>query len=434
MAREELRPGAPRLIESIAVELMDRASFELVGTLTSMSLKGVELFAGGGGLLLGSALAGIEHVAASEWNKWACSTLRENAEAGYPLVQGVNVLEGDVRDVDWIEATQGHDIDVVSGGPPCQPFSLGGLARSADDPRDMFPATTSVIEQLQPRAFVIENVRGLTRAGFSDYFEFIKLRLQHPELRAKEGESWREHFKRLQREHTSVHSDLQYNLVTTLVNAADYGVPQHRHRVFMVGFRSDVQANWSFPEPTHSGGALALAQETGKYWEKHDVPREDRRMVRRKPLEDGLKPWVTVREALAGLPFPEEGETPGWLDHRFQPGARSYPGHTGSPLDEPSKALKAGVHGVPGGENMIRYQDETVRYYSTREAARIQTFPDRYALHGAWTEALRQLGNAVPVKLAYSVMSSVAVHLELDTATKRIAEEKNVRPNLRVVS
>lgn len=83
---------------------------------------------------------------------------------------------------------------------------------------------------------------------------------------------------------------------------------------------------------------------------------------------------------------------------------------------------------------MIRYPDETVRYYSTREAARIQTFPDRYALHGAWTEALRQLGNAVPVKLAYSVMSSVAVHLELDTATKRIAEEKNVRPNLRVVS
>lgn len=399
-----------------------------------MSLKGVELFAGGGGLLLGSSLAGIEHVAAAEWNKWACATVRENAAEGYPLVEGVNVLEGDVRHVDWAEVTEGQDIDVVSGGPPCQPFSLGGLARNADDPRDMFPATTSVIEQLRPRAFVIENVKGLTRASFSDYFEYIKLRLQHPELNAKEGESWKDHYVRLQKEHTSVQTDLRYNLVTTLVNAADYGVPQHRHRVFMVGFRSDVDAEWSFPQATHSGGALALAQTTGDYWDKHEVPEADRVVVRRKPVEDGLLPWVTVREALEGLPYPEEGGTPGWLDHRFQPGARSYPGHTGSPLDAPSKALKAGVHGVPGGENMIRYPDGSVRYYSTREAARIQTFPDRYALHGAWTEALRQLGNAVPVKLAYSVMSSVAVHLQLDTAKKRASEVQSGRPALRVVS
>ncbi|MDR8020403.1 DNA cytosine methyltransferase [Nesterenkonia aerolata] len=381
-------------------------------------IRGVELFAGGGGLLLGSSLAGIEHVAINEWNRWACGTIRENAANDYPLVRDARVLEGDVRGIDWNEIPHADDVDVVTGGPPCQPFSLGGIARSADDPRDMFPATTSVIEKLRPRAFVIENVRGLTRSTFTDYFEFIKLRLQHPELRAKDGETWVEHYARLQKEHTSVASDLNYRLVTTLVDAADYGVPQRRHRVFMVGFRSDVDADWSFPQATYSASALLRSQMSSEYWDRHKVKKADRIPLRAALREDdGTLPWRTVRDALSGMPRPANGQTaPGWLDHKLQPGARSYPGHTGSPLDEPSKALKAGVHGVPGGENMIRYPDGSVRYYSTREAARIQTFPDRYALHGAWTEAMRQIGNAVPVRLAQTVMSSVVEHLELDTA------------------
>lgn len=391
-----------------------------------MALRGVELFAGGGGLLLGSALAGIQHVAASEWNRWACTTMRENAARDYPLVRGLNVLEGDVRSIDWSQVPGASGVDLVTGGPPCQPFSLGGMARNADDPRDMFPSTTSVIEQLRPRAFVIENVKGLTRATFSDYFEFIKLRLQHPELRSKDGETWVDHFTRLQREHTAVRSDLSYRLVTTLVDAADYGVPQRRHRVFMVGFRSDVDAEWAFPRPTHSASALLRDQTDGSYWERHGVRVADRIPVRT-PLRDvdGKRPWLTVRDALQGLPKPGPRGTAGkWLDHRMQPGAKSYPGHTGSPLDEPGKALKAGVHGVPGGENMVRFPDGSVRYYSTREAARIQTFPDRYALHGAWTEAMRQIGNAVPVKLAEAVMHSVVEHLEVDSAKKRVADTR----------
>lgn len=380
-----------------------------------MSISGVELFAGGGGLLLGSSLAGVKHVAAAEWNKWACQTMRENAANGYPLVRDLNVFEGDVRSVNWDEVPGAKNVDLVTGGPPCQPFSLGGIARSADDPRDMFPAATAVIEKLQPRAFVIENVRGLTRSTFSDYFEFIKLRLQHPELRAREGDTWIEHYARLQREHTSVRADLQYRLVTTVVNAADYGVPQHRHRVFMVGFRSDVDAEWSFPDSEYSGAALLRDQIYGDYWDRHQVPMKDRVPVRARAQEDEKKPWVTVRDALTGMPKPGvHGTAAGWLDHKLQPGARSYPGHTGSPLDEPSKALKAGVHGVPGGENMIRFPDGSLRYYSTREAARIQTFPDDYALHGAWTEAMRQVGNAVPVKLAREVVGSVIDHLDYD--------------------
>ena len=102
-------------------------------------------------------------------------------------------------------------------------------------------------------------------------------------------------------------------------------------------------------------------------------------------------------------------------NHRFQPGARRYKGHTGSPLDLPAKTLKAGDHGVPGGENMMVKDDDSVRYFTVRESARLQTFPDGYVFHGAWTECMRQLGNAVPVELARLLGSSVAaVLLEAD--------------------
>lgn len=117
---------------------------------TISCMRGVELFAGGGGLLLGSSLAGVKHVLAGEWDRWACSTLRYNASNHYPLVDGLNIHEGDVRQIDYASLS---DVDIVAGGPPCQPFSMGGKARAADDPRDMFPAMTQAISELAPRAF-----------------------------------------------------------------------------------------------------------------------------------------------------------------------------------------------------------------------------------------------------------------------------------------
>jgi len=116
-------------------------------------------------------------------------------------------------------------------------------------------------------------------------------------------------------------------------------------------------------------------------------------------LEPKRLPWITVRDALKGLPDPRENSTD-FLNHVFRDGARMYPGHTGSILDYPSKTLKAGDHGVPGGENMIRFYDNKVRYLTVRESARIQAFPDDYCFSGSWTESMRQIGNAVPVKLA----------------------------------
>ncbi|MDR1432251.1 MAG: DNA cytosine methyltransferase [Propionibacteriaceae bacterium] len=379
-------------------------------------MRSIELFAGGGGLALGTHLAGFTAEVVAEWNGWCCDTLRQNQASGHPLVQDADIREGDVRDVRW--GAYESKIDLVSGGPPCQPFSGGGKGMAADDPRDMFPATADVIRQVRPKAFIIENVRGLTRPAFADYFSYIQLRLAHPELTPYGGESWAEHFSRLQAEHTSVRQDLSYKVVATVVNAADYGVPQQRWRVFLVGFRFDVDAEWAFPEPTHSAQMLAHSKNvTGEYWERHLVPKK----YRPKPvMPSGLfelpaahRPWRTVRDAISDLPEPTANGSRRFLNHVLQEGARAYPGHTGSDMDEPAKALKAGVHGVPGGENMLRRLDGAVRYFTVREAARLQTFPDRYRLNGPWGEAMRQLGNAVPVMLAQVVASSVHEHLAL---------------------
>jgi len=380
-------------------------------------MRSIELFAGGGGLALGTHMAGFTTEVVAEWDRWCCDTLRENQAHDHPLVRGVDVREGDVRGIDW-SPFEGQ-IDLVSAGPPCQPFSGGGKGMAHGDPRDMFPATAEVIRQIRPKAFIVENVRGLTRASFTDYYTYVQLRLAHPELIPHESETWVEHFSRLQAEHTSVRNDLHYNVVATVVNAADYGVPQQRWRVFLVGFRSDMDAGWSFPEPTHSAQMLQISQHvTGEYWDRYEIPVKERPAAQASQpslveLPVCTRPWRTVRDAISDLPEPTAHPSRTFLNHALQPGARAYRGHTGSFIDEPAKALKAGVHGVPGGENMLRRPDGTVRYFTVREAARLQTFPDRYALHGPWSEAMRQLGNAVPVMLAQIVASSVQEHLAL---------------------
>ena len=113
------------------------------------------------------------------------------------------------------------------------------------------------------------------------------------------------------------------------------------------------------------------------------------------------QPWTTVRETLSEISFPVSNPPHSRLtQHDRIPGARPYPGHTGSPPDAPAKSLKAGVHGVAGGENMLGNINGSVRYFTVRESARIQTFPDEWRFQGSWANITRQIGNAVPVELA----------------------------------
>lgn len=387
-----------------------------------------ELFAGAGGLALGTELAGFKSLGTIEWDKWACSTMLENQRNAYPLVQGWDVHCMDVRDFDW--SSMGEDVDLLAGGPPCQPFSIGGRGRANDDMRDMFPAMIAAVHALKPRAFIVENVKGLLRSQFSDYYQYILLRLEFPERPIRPRETWVDHLRRLQKAKTSgdaPFNELTYNVVPTLVNAADYGVPQKRERVFIVGFRSDLGIEWSFPNPTHSLAALKWSQRKGgEYWARHGIEQKGQASRITKKPTDGTFPWVTVRDALCGLPAPVEGGVDAIFNHELRTGAKQYSGHTGSALDMPSKTLKAGVHGVPGGENMLIGDDGVPRYYSVREAARMQTFPDGYMLNGSWTEAMRQLGNAVPVKLAQIVASSVAQAIIGNEMAFRAAQAKKV--------
>jgi len=386
-------------------------------------MNSLEIFAGAGGLGLGLHAAGFKPVGVIERDSYCCDTIRENKRRGMQGVRTWPVVEDDVRDVRFeLFADQ---LDLVSGGPPCQPFSLGGRHGAYDDARDMFPQAVRAVREIRPKAFIFENVKGLTRDRFRNYLEYIKLQLEHPELTAKPGQDWADHLARLERHHTSTSSGsgLRYNVVTRLLNAADYGIPQKRHRIFFVGFRDDLGIEWAFPEPTHSEAALLWDKSIGEYWDRHRIPLGERSpsisdLKRSKALliRPNTKPWVTVRDALEDLPEPILKAGSKFANHKLQPGARPYPGHTGSRLDEPAKALKAGVHGVPGGENMMVRRDGSVRYFTVRETARLQTFPDEFIFHGTWSEAMRQLGNAVPVELASTVGRSV--HRQLFDATQ----------------
>jgi DNA (cytosine-5)-methyltransferase 1 len=385
-------------------------------------VKSLELFSGAGGLAKGLELAGFEHSAFVEFNPDACASLRRNFEPE-------KVFEGDIQDFDFHQLS---GIDVVAGGPPCQPFSLGGKHGANNDCRDMFPYAINAIETLTPKAFVFENVKGLLRKSFSDYFRYIILRLTFPDAHASLKATWQEHYKSLQKINYVCYDGIKYRVQHNLVNAADYGVPQSRERVVIVGIRSDLDATWQFPAPTHGEERLLWDKfVTGSYWERHKVPKAQHETcvnglrAKVKNLRDTfnffepeLKPWRTVRDALQGVPDPRTKH--GIRDHIFRDSARTYPGHTGSDYDLPAKTVKAGDHGVPGGENMIRYHDGAVRYFTVFEGKRIQTFPDDYQITGAWTEAMRQIGNAVPVMLGEKIG---------ETLFQKIASENRI--NLR---
>ena len=388
----------------------------------SRELNSVELFAGAGGMALGFANAGFKHHTLIEWNCHAFATLTRNQRSNFGLIYDGQIYQADVRKFDYSQI--GQPIHLVTGGPPCQPFSIGGKHHGKSDKRDMFPEAVRAVRELKPYGFVFENVKGLLRKSFGDYLQYIILQLTYPLMIRGRDESWEQHLGRLEKIQAQGSGEqLAYNVVLRSLNAANYGVPQTRERIFIVGFRSDLAIEWSFPEPTHSHEQLLRSKwVTGEYWDQHRIPaakkpqppeqyqRKIEQMRSCPPLftHQSISRWQTVRDAISDLPDPtREASTTKIPNHELRLGAKSYPGHTGSLIDQPSKTLKAGDHGVPGGENMLRSPDGSVRYFTVRESARLQTFPDDYLIQGSWTESMRQLGNAVPVRLSEIVAGSI---------------------------
>ncbi len=138
-------------------------------------------------------MAGFKHEAVLEWDRNACDTIRENNRRGttnWPLVQG------DVREADF-RAYEG--VSMVSGGPPCQPFSIGGKHRGHRDHRNLFPEAVRAVREIKPAVVLLENVRGLMRHSFSTFFDYLILQLEFPEVTIRAKESWEDHHARLRR-------------------------------------------------------------------------------------------------------------------------------------------------------------------------------------------------------------------------------------------
>ncbi|UED84775.1 DNA cytosine methyltransferase [Streptomyces profundus] len=424
----------------------------------------VELFAGGGGLAMAVHAAGFRPLLVNEYAKRACESLSSNPpnpaepEKRWPLVSG------DVRYVHYADYIS-EKVDVLAGGPPCQPFSLGGIHKGVEDERNMFPEMFRAIRELKPKAVICENVRGLLRPSFRPYFLYILNEMRLPFEERKMEDTWEEHNEILEKLIANETVDLskRYVVKELEVNAADYGVPQIRNRVIIIAFRADLEVNWDDfkPKRTHSYESMIHSmREGGPYWtERHTkVPAEVRKHVianlpeldyEDAKVKEGLKlePWRTLRDAIEGIdenegrPLPyvteeavkDKVEVGGIPDHIGWPGARAYAGHTPNVLDRPAKTVKAGVHGVPGGESVMQLDDVNFvnegggtgyRYMTVRETARVMTFPDHVVLNGPRGEKMRQLGNAVPVKLGTVFSKAVAEALKSVGALKGMEGQK----------
>ena len=376
-------------------------------------MRSVELFAGAGGLALGVAAAGFQTDAIIENDKYSCETIRKNTRRRLKLTAGWILYESDISKFDFSSLRPGFAL--LSGGPPCQPFSFAGNCRGRSDARNLFPEAIRAVRELEPRAFVIENVKGLSRAVLATYLDHICLQFSFPNVLRRKGERWTEHRARLAHLNDRQKPEMLYLVSVRKVNAADYGVPQIRERIIIVGLHHTIRTKWQFPAPTHSRSSLLFSQwVSSEYWDRHGIAnghkpklskagRESIARIIGESADSSLKPWRTVRDAIGDLPDPMNNQSNEISEHVCVSGARRYVGHSGSSLDAPAKTLKAGHHGVPGGENMVIKENGHVRYFTIRECARLQTFPDNYSFSGPWSSLMRQVGNAVPVDLSSAV-------------------------------
>lgn len=320
--------------------------------------KAIDLFSGAGGLSLGLEMAGWDVVAGFEFDTDAVRTYRAN----FP---NSKISQVDVRMVDF---SNYKGIDLVAGGPPCQPFSVAGKQLAAADSRDMVPQFIRIVSEIQPRAFLMENVAGLMTARHKDYISFV----------IKKFEA------------------LGYIVNHNILCAYDYGVPQQRKRVFFFGAR---EKGFIFPKKTHGEDRLNPYITSGEALENvpDDLPNKAKVTYAAKPvLRPG--PFAGMLVNGQGRPFPLDGAC-----HTIPAtagGNRTHIVDRDGILEQYHKELMS-------GGNVRKGQVEGVRRLTVAESARIQSFPDNFSFPGLSSARYRLVGNAVPPKLAKAVASSI---------------------------
>ena len=371
---------------------------------TATSCADIEIFAGAGGMTLGLQKAGFQISHVFEIDPNTCKTLKNNHSSKGGLLHG-EVHEEDVSKLNWDDFQE--PIRLLAGGAPCQPFSLAGRHLADKDDRNMFPEVLRAVRSLWPQVVMLENVQGLARPSFRPYLDYLLRQLEWPSVAPKKEEEWQKHAERISQHQDATTEEREYHASWALLEAADYGVAQNRRRVFIIATRADITGKFDFPLASHKKEVLIRTQTNGEYWKSHRLnpPQNGLNGTTALDLEDFAEfdAWRTVRDAISDLPFPTVSESKSGNNHWLIPGARIYRGHSGSRLDWPSKTIKAGVHGVPGGENLVLLDDGTHRYFTLRETARLQGFPDDFVFCGARLHITRQIGNAVPVDLAEAI-------------------------------
>lgn len=291
-------------------------------------LTSVEICAGAGGQALGLEQAGFEHLAAVEIDPDACNTLRANRPEW-------KVYEQDLHA--W-DPTPYKGVDLFAGGVPCPPFSVAGKQLGADDERDLFPRALEIAEVLEPKAIMLENVKGLLGARFSDYRRKIIKEL----------------------------GNLGYVVDWRLINSSDYGVPQLRPRSILIATHKDLEGYFQWPEK-NPNMAPTVGEALGDLMGKNGWKDVDK--------------WITSANKIAPT---------------LVGGSKKH----GGPDLGPTRAKRAweemGVNGKSIAEEAPEESFEGLPRLTVRMAARIQGFPDSWEITGRKTAAYRQVGNAFP--------------------------------------
>jgi DNA (cytosine-5)-methyltransferase 1 len=316
-------------------------------------MKVISLFSGAGGMDLGFSQAGYSIV-------WA-NDIWQDAVKTYRLNLGDHIV---CRDMRFINTSEIPDADVLIGGFPCQGFSVANRNRHAADERNaLYLQLLRVLKEKQPKFFVAENVKGIKSLEGGKVFEMIL-------------------------------SDFEaagYRVEHAVLNAADYGVPQRRERVFFVGSRNDLKINLRFPPScTHAPREIANAA--------------------------GLIPWVGVGDALKNIPDPDEENSLGNHDYsRYKLRFNGYLGHRTIDPELPAPTITA--RGDDRGGVVILHHPNNLRRLTARETAVVQSFPETYKFYGPKTTVYRQVANAVPPMLAKAIAEWLKIKAEMFVET-----------------